>query len=111
MNDIDTVAAAGHVPGEFSGAVMAGAEPGHHPKAHEPAVEAVERAAEVLRGSVVLPEGGDAQNSSRSYGTCHHRLPGLSQGVLLGFVREYLVAHQEGNQVEQRFVEVQKANG
>ena len=69
MDYIDAKAGARHVTSEGSRTVEAGLEPSHHREAHQPAVEAIEPTAQILRRSVVLTEGGDDQRRACNDGT------------------------------------------
>ena len=61
MDNVNTKAGFGHIAGELACVVKFSFEPGHHCKAHKPAVEGVEGAAQVFWGGVVLTEGGGYQ--------------------------------------------------
>ena len=61
VDNVEAEAGFGHIACELACVVKFGFEPGHHCKAHKPAVEGVERAAQVFRGGVVLAEGCDYQ--------------------------------------------------
>ena len=69
MKYIDTVTGACHVAREGSCTVEASLEPSHHREAHQPTIEAVEPATQILRRSVVLAECGDDQHHACNNGT------------------------------------------
>ena len=109
VDDVEAEAAFCEVGGDGAGAIELGAEPAGQAKDGQPAVDAVQRAAEVGRGGVVLAEAGaDEHASSRNRcSQCGH--PILTQKILHGVVAEDEVAHQERHEVEQRLVEVVQA--
>jgi len=111
MNDIESEAGARHVAGESVGTVEAGVEPAHHCEAHQPAVEAVERTAEVFRCGVVLAPSGDDERDAGDNCGGHQRNPCLAHRLLHFVARKDEIAHQEGNQVEERLVEIVEAVG
>ena len=106
MNDIDAVARTRHVSCKSSCAVEASLEPSHHRKAHEPAVDVVERAAEVLRRGVVLAESCGDQYDSAYCSASHQRLPCMADLFLHSFMREHEISHEEREKIEERFVQV-----
>ena len=111
VDDVEAEAAAGHIGRERGGSVELGAEPADQAKDGQPAVCAVQRAAQVLRSRVVLAEAGGDENAAcrNRCRQCGH--PILTQKILHRVVAEDEVAHQERHEVEQRLVEVVEAVG
>ena len=104
MNDIDAVARTGHICCDVTRAIESAFEPPHHRKAHQPAVDVVKWRAEILRQSVVLAKCCDNKYCARYDCADHHRLPRLLDELHNFIVREYEVAHQEGNRIENGFI-------
>ncbi len=111
MNDIEAEAGSRHVAGEGIGTVEAGIKPAHHRKTHQPAVKAVERTAEVLWRSVVLTPSGDDECDAGDDRAGHQRNPRLAHRLLQFVAREDEIAHQEGNQIEERLVKIVETVG
>ena len=111
MDDIEAKTGFGQIAGPSAGAVVPGLEPADERQAGEPAVNAVERAAHILRRSIVLSEGGHDEDDAGDGGAGEQRNPGFLHLFLHLVVREHEVAHQEGNQVKQRLVQVQEPIG
>ena len=82
MNDIEAEAGARHVAGKGVGAVEAGIKPAHRREAHQPAIEAVERAAEVLRRGVVFAPSGDDERDAGDNCSGHQRNPRFAHRLL-----------------------------
>ena len=106
MNDIDAVARTRHVSCKSSCAVETSLEPSYHRKAHEPAVDVVERAAEVLRRGVVLAESCGDQYDSAYRRASHQRLPCTADLFLHSVMREHEISHEEREKIEERLVKV-----
>ena len=109
MNDVEAETALRHIGGELAGIVELSLEPGHHRQAHHPAVEAVQRTAQIGRSGVVLTEGGDDEHHTGNHGAAEQRDPDFPQFLLHLVMREHEVAQQEEDQVEQGFIEIQQA--
>ena len=71
MNDVEAETRLRHVTGKLASAVEFRLKPAHHSEAHQPAVEVVERTAEISRRGVVLSDDGFRRHRRLSF-DCHH---------------------------------------
>ena len=111
VDDIEAVAGAGHIGGESTCTVKLCLEPAHHRKTHQPAVQAIQRTPQILRRSVVLPEGSADKDSPGDNGADHERNPGFGEFLLHRVMGKDKVSQQERNQIEKWIVEVPKPIG
>ena len=109
VDDIDAVAAVGHISCERTCMVEVRLEPSRHSKAHQPSIQAVQRAPLVLRRSIVLAEGGGNQDDTGNDGAAYERDPGLGEFLLHRLIGKNVIAQQEGHEIEKRLVEVPEA--